>query len=158
MHHRRVLQFLQTTQRASVHRLRARVLHRNPRRSSLPALSARYPLQIVHNSAIQRPYCYTRTRIAGLFSRDAGQQSCVNCDAVGNAYQELPGQSSCQLCKPHSARYIGVLTSANRSACQCKEGWPQSAAHCPRFSALAAPLAPQHPHSRWPKSRESGLR
>jgi phosphate ABC transporter phosphate-binding protein len=67
LHRRRVLQFLQTTQGASVHRLRARVLHRYPRRSSLPALSARYPLQIVHNSAIQRPYCYMNSNCRPIF-------------------------------------------------------------------------------------------
>jgi hypothetical protein len=45
----------------------------------------------------------------------------VTC-GLGDAYQEGQGQTSCQFCAHNTQRYIGVLSGANRSACQCKEG------------------------------------
>lgn len=59
--------------------------------------------------------------LVGFFARDAGQFFCVNCDNVGDVYQESPGATSCEACPSNTVRYIGVLNSANRSSCQCKE-------------------------------------
>ena len=59
---------------------------------------------------------------AGLFQPNLGQFGCLSCDSLGDSYQDLQGQTSCQFCPAHTQRYIGVLSGANRSACQCKEG------------------------------------
>jgi hypothetical protein len=59
---------------------------------------------------------------AGYFQPEPGQFGCVNCDSLGDAYQELSNQTSCRVCPPNTQRYLGVLDGANRSSCQCKEG------------------------------------
>ena len=59
---------------------------------------------------------------AGLFQPDSGQYGCLSCDSLGDFYQDLQGQTSCQFCPQNTQRHIGVLDGANRTACQCKEG------------------------------------
>ena len=60
---------------------------------------------------------------AGYFQPEQGQFGCISCDlGLGDAFQELSGQSSCHACAAHTRRYIGVLGAANQSACRCKEG------------------------------------
>ncbi len=59
---------------------------------------------------------------AGFFQPDAGQFGCISCDSLGNFFQELQEQTSCQSCAAGTQRYVGVLSALNRSSCQCKEG------------------------------------
>ena len=59
---------------------------------------------------------------AGYFQPDSGQFGCLSCDSLGDFYQELQGQPSCRACGNHTRRYLGVLSAASRSSCQCKEG------------------------------------
>ena len=59
---------------------------------------------------------------AGFFQPDSGQFGCLSCDSLGDFYQELEGQPSCRQCVNHTRRYLGVLSAASRSSCQCKEG------------------------------------
>jgi hypothetical protein len=58
----------------------------------------------------------------GFFQPEHGQVGCISCDRLGDFYQELPGQPSCRKCGKNMQRYLGVLSAANRSSCQCKEG------------------------------------
>ncbi len=51
-----------------------------------------------------------------------GQIGCINCDDVGDVYQEMPHQTSCLFCPANTQRYAGVMTAANITACQCKKG------------------------------------
>jgi hypothetical protein len=59
---------------------------------------------------------------AGFFQPYRGQLGCIDCDSLGDVYQERRGQTSCQVCMMHTQRYLGVLSAVNKSACQCKEG------------------------------------
>ena len=59
---------------------------------------------------------------AGYFQPEQGQIGCINCDSLGDVYQEDRGATSCQECAKNTQRYILVLSAANRSSCQCKEG------------------------------------
>ena len=59
---------------------------------------------------------------AGYFQPDEGQFGCLNCDSLGDFYQDLAGQLSCKSCAANTQRFVGVLTAVNRSACQCKPG------------------------------------
>ena len=47
---------------------------------------------------------------------------CVSCDALGSYYQPAQGSTACVICATHTQRYVGVLSAANKTACQCKEG------------------------------------
>jgi hypothetical protein len=59
----------------------------------------------------------------GYFQPEQGQFGCINCDGLGEGfYQELAAQTSCKACAKNTQRFIGVLSAANRSSCQCKEG------------------------------------
>jgi hypothetical protein len=58
----------------------------------------------------------------GYFQPDKGQSGCVSCEIIGDFYQELSAQSSCVAFPPHTQRFIGVLSAATKSSCQCKEG------------------------------------
>jgi hypothetical protein len=59
----------------------------------------------------------------GYFQPDEGQFGCISCDIIlGDFYQELSAQSSCVACPPSTKRFVGVLTAATKSSCQCKEG------------------------------------
>ncbi len=62
----------------------------------------------------------------GQFQPETGQYSCINCDRLGNFYQDRAGQTSCQHCEDNTQRYIGVLSAANKTACQCMAGAPSS--------------------------------
>ena len=59
---------------------------------------------------------------AGYFQPEEGQFGCMNCDILGNVYQEHEAQTFCTFCAAHTQRYVGVLSARNRSSCQCKEG------------------------------------
>jgi hypothetical protein len=58
----------------------------------------------------------------GQFQPKEGQYGCLECDSLGDFYQELQGQTSCQPCPANTQRYVGVLGAGSRSACQCKAG------------------------------------
>jgi hypothetical protein len=60
--------------------------------------------------------------ILGYFQSEVGQFGCISCDSLGGFYQESAGQTSCTACPEHTQRFVGLLTGANRSSCQCKEG------------------------------------
>jgi len=60
--------------------------------------------------------------MTGYVAGKPGQFSCVNCDDLGDFYQELSGQMSCDPCPLNTQRYLTVLSATNRSACQCKTG------------------------------------
>ena len=64
--------------------------------------------------------------IVGYFQSAAGQFGCINCDSLGDFYQEWAAQTSCTACPKSTQRYVGVLSAANRSSCQCKEGMQSS--------------------------------
>ena len=59
---------------------------------------------------------------SGYFQSETGQLGCIHCDSLGDFYQEQRGQSFCLHCPPNTQRYMGVLSAANRSSCQCNEG------------------------------------
>jgi hypothetical protein len=58
----------------------------------------------------------------GKFQPYEGQSGCLNCDILGDFYQDLAGQTLCQPCPKNAQRYTGVLSAANKAACQCKAG------------------------------------
>ena len=60
--------------------------------------------------------------IVGFFQSEVGQFGCISCDSLGGFYQEWAAQTSCTFCAKNTQRYFGVLSAANRSSCQCKEG------------------------------------
>ncbi len=62
----------------------------------------------------------------GYFQPKEGQFGCIGCDNLGDFYQELPSQTRCVSCARNTRRYLGVLSAANRTACQCKEGVAES--------------------------------
>ncbi len=69
----------------------------------------------------------------GRFQPDQGQYSCLNCDSLGDFFQEQPGQTFCRACAANTIRYIGESSSsANKSSCQCKEGAYRLACVCVR--------------------------
>jgi hypothetical protein len=59
---------------------------------------------------------------AGYFQSEKGQSGCIGCHSLGGFYQELPAQTACVACPASTQRYIGVLTAATKSSCQCKQG------------------------------------
>ena len=60
---------------------------------------------------------------AGSFQPEEGQFGCVSCDSLGNdVYQEQGAQTSCEACATNTQRYLGLLSAANKSSCQCKKG------------------------------------
>jgi hypothetical protein len=59
---------------------------------------------------------------AGHFMAKSGGTDCFSCDDMGEYFQESPGQTSCTACPENTRRYGGLLSGANRSACQCVEG------------------------------------
>ena len=65
---------------------------------------------------------WCRSRATGYFASESGQFSCIDCNSVGDFYQERSGQSKCEACAPNTQRYITDLSAANRSTCQCKAG------------------------------------
>ena len=58
----------------------------------------------------------------GFFSSIAEQPSCLQCEDLGDFFQESAAQTFCVTCPTATRRYLGVLSAANRTACQCKEG------------------------------------
>jgi hypothetical protein len=58
----------------------------------------------------------------GLFQSERGQFGCISCD-IGDFFQEREQQSFCVPCPTNTQRYLGVLGAANRTACQCKQGY-----------------------------------
>ena len=48
--------------------------------------------------------------------------ACVSCDALGSFYQPDKGRTTCEFCAVNTQRYVGILSGANKTACQCKEG------------------------------------
>jgi hypothetical protein len=78
---------------------------------------------------------------AGQFQPEAGQYGCLSCDGLGDAYQNLLGQSSCFACAANTQRYIGVLTAANKGACQCKDG-----TQAPLHARSLAPMVRRKSH------------
>ena len=58
----------------------------------------------------------------GYFQSEEEQFGCISCDALGDFYQDQPGQSSCLRCPKHTQRFVGVLSATNASSCQCREG------------------------------------
>ena len=58
----------------------------------------------------------------GFFQPEQGQFGCISCDSLGDYYQDLQGLTFCQACAVSTQRYLGVLSAANKSSCQCKEG------------------------------------
>jgi hypothetical protein len=70
------------------------------------------------------------TSDAGFFQPQEGQFGCISCDSLGDFYGELQGQTVCQHCAANTQRYLGVLSAANKSSCQCKEGGCRSGGLC----------------------------
>ena len=59
----------------------------------------------------------------GEFQSAPGQFGCINCDSLGNFYNELYAQPSCTPCALNTQRYLGLMSGTNRTACMCKEGY-----------------------------------
>ena len=79
---------------------------------------------LIHSFALTGPLEGARhvLGLPGHFQPIEAQQVCINCDSLGNSYQEEWGATTCIRCPPNFQRYIGVLSGANRSSCQCKAG------------------------------------
>ena len=62
---------------------------------------------------------------AGSFQTKLGQIECISCDLLNETYyQDRAAQSSCLRCPQNTQRWLGVLSAANLSACQCsKDYW-----------------------------------
>ena len=60
--------------------------------------------------------------IVGYFASRSGQFKCIDCDELGDFYQERPGETSCDPCPLNTQRYLNLLSATNRSACQCNSG------------------------------------
>ena len=58
----------------------------------------------------------------GYFMAKSGGIECSSCDNLGDFFQELSGQTRCTACPANTRRYSGLLSGANRSACQCMKG------------------------------------
>jgi hypothetical protein len=87
----------------------------------------------------------------GYFQSYEGQFGCLSCDSLGDFYQELEAQTSCQFCPSNTQRYIGFLSGANRSACQCKEG--AIVAATTRWLALRASVSTGPPTAGYHNAR-----
>lgn len=59
---------------------------------------------------------------SGFFSSDAAAIGCLNCDDLGDFFQNFSGQAGCAFCPLNTQRYLGLLSGANSTACQCKPG------------------------------------
>ena len=103
------------------------------------ALRVRPPkLAFVHelqSSAFWGVHAALRVCMIGYFQPNQGQFGCISCDILGDFYQELSAQSSCVACPPNTRRFIGVLSAATKTSCQCKEG--AISATSPRWLACA---------------------
>ena len=60
---------------------------------------------------------FSGLRFPSMFRREY-----VNAYSCTSFCQERSGEISCEPCAEHTQRYIGVLSGADRRACQCKEG------------------------------------
>jgi hypothetical protein len=58
---------------------------------------------------------------AGFFQNQPAQSACINCDYLGDYYQEEEGQTVCSSCPSNTRRYAGQGSGANRTSCMCKE-------------------------------------
>jgi hypothetical protein len=74
---------------------------------------------------------------AGMFQRDQGQYSCIDCDNLGDYYQDQPNATACIPCPPNTMRYSGKGSSANVTSCLCQKGAPPPAAN----GSAATPFA-----------------
>ena len=79
----------------------------------------------------------------GFFSKTDGSIGCLTCDDLGDFFQVKSGASACTACAQNTQRYVGVLSGANGSACQCKPG------EC-RSHANTEPSAGQRGHGCLP--------
>ena len=61
---------------------------------------------------------------AGLFQPRMGEVACIECDSLGDFYQELPAQTACTLCPLNTQRFVGIRAGGrNRTACLCSKGF-----------------------------------
>ena len=64
----------------------------------------------------------------GFYSRVIGSEVCSPCDDIENAYQELPGQTTCLICPNNTRRREGKLATQSVKGCICKQDfWAPSA-------------------------------
>lgn len=61
--------------------------------------------------------------LPGLFSPKSGDVACIECTALGEFYQGMPGQTVCFTCPSNTQRFSGLPRAENRTACQCKAGF-----------------------------------
>jgi hypothetical protein len=65
-------------------------------------------------------------RFAGYFQSNPGSSACINCDDMGDFYQEESAKAACEECPENTRRYNDLnsgIGGNNRSACQCKENY-----------------------------------
>ncbi len=74
---------------------------------------------------------------AGMFQRDQGQYSCIDCDNLGDYYQDQPNATACIPCPANTMRFSGKGSSANVTSCLCQKGAPPPAAN----GSAATPFA-----------------
>ena len=106
----------------------------------VPVASCLWVQGYVHVACVRPPSCNERVD-AGLFQPTEGQSSCISCDILEDAYQEMRGQTSCYFCPGNTRRYLGVLSAENKSSCQCKEG--ASVINADVFGRCRVPLVVQ---------------
>ena len=58
---------------------------------------------------------------AGFFQNQPAQFACINCDNLGDYYQEKEGETVCSSCPLNTRRYAGQGSGANRTSCMCRE-------------------------------------
>jgi hypothetical protein len=94
----------------------------------------------------------------GYFSKPDGSviTSCTSCDVIGDYFQELPAQTGCQLCPPHTMRYVGDGHGWERSACQCKQTYytarnesGNECTECPEGATCGGKLSPTIAARNW---------
>ena len=98
----------------------ARQVRRLPSASCSTMPAADHGFNRARARGVDEAWC--RSRATGYFASESGQFSCINCNSVGDFYQERSGQRKCDACALNTQRYITDLSAANRSTCQCKAG------------------------------------
>jgi hypothetical protein len=94
----------------------------------------------------------SRRWLAGFVQSRSGSTDCMNCDYIGDSYQEDMNETACIPCPKNTQRYLRLLSGANKTACQCQKGASDSsppvrifanlltnATHCP-FAIFCLPV------------------
>ena len=83
----------------------------------------------------------SRRWLAGFVQSRSGSTDCMNCDYVGDSYQEDMNGTACIPCPKNTQRYLRLLSGANKTACQCQKGASDSSPPV-AFLRIFGPMPP----------------